>query len=359
MAESQHPFPYTPADLTSLKAALSAARFAAYLRRAGNDEAHAFALYLYNARLAKAFLYPLHVVEVTLRNAIDESLVAVYGANWPSDDHFRTQVLTPDGLTTLDKAIARAGGAGASKDQVVATLTFDFWSNLFRPEYGSFWRTKLNIVLPYLPRGKSRRDMQVAVREINEFRNRIAHHEPILDLNAIDVMAKIKMIVNFRCPRTEAWMRHHTTVAQTLRSRPAPGGRVGEALAARQDGQFLHVAGTENLTQVMGQINGANRVVVRLDGTGVPTGACTTEEIATSIAAAAAKMDGLVSLDEIQIDTVLGAPGPAPHWTTLADDEPMARAVEILQQPRVKILVGIDARSGRATGVVVRAHRRY
>lgn len=74
----------------------------------------------------------------------------------------------------------------------------------------------------------------------------------------------------------------------------------------------------------------------------------------TSIAAAAANMDGLVSVQDLLIAATLGTPGPAPHWETLADDEPMARAVEILQRPQVRILVGVDA----ATGAVERAHRR-
>lgn len=357
MAESQFPFPYTADDIAALKAAFSSARFATYLVRAGNDDDYALALYLYNARLAKAFLYPLHVAEVTLRNAIDESLVALYGPNWPRDPIFRNQVLMPDGLLTLDKAISRAGGT-APKDQVVATLTFDFWSNLFKPNYGGFWRTRLNIVLPYLPRGVTRHDLQAAVREINHFRNRIAHHEPILDVNATDVMAKIKMVVRYRCPRTEAWMRHHTTVAQALRTRPDPQGRIGVSLADRQDDQIIRVTGSESLTQIMGQIAGDNLVVVRVDGAGVPTGACSSEEIAASIAAAAAEMDGLVSLHDLQIDDVLGPAGPAPHWATLADEQPMANAVDMLKGAQIRVLVGVDG-AGRATGAVMRAHRRY
>ena len=359
MAESQHPFPYTPADIASLRAALSTPRFAAYLRRAGNDDGYGLELYLYNARLAKAFLYPLHVVEVTLRNAIDESLVAVYGPTWPFDVHFRTAVLTPDGLVTLDKAIDRAGGRRAKKDQVVATLTFDFWSNLFRPEYGAFWRTKLNIVLPHLPRSISRHDIQSAVKEINQFRNRIAHHEPILDLNAIDVMARIKTVVGYRCLTTEAWMRHYTTVAQALRTRPRPQGGIGVRLSDRQDQQIVRVTGAETLSTVMAQLGSAKHVVVRVDEAGKPTGACTAEGIIVSITAMAAEADGLISIEDTDIAVVLGPPGQAPHWATLADNEPMASALKILQRPMVKILIGIDAASGAVTGAIVRAHRRY
>jgi hypothetical protein len=357
MAESQLPFPYTPDDIAALKVALSLPRFATYLRPAGNNEVYALGLYLYNARLAKAFLYPLHVVEVTLRNAIDEQLVAVYGSNWPLEAAFRDNFLTPDGRLTLDKAIDRAG-QNAPKDQIVATLTFDFWSNLFRSDYGAFWRTKLNVVLPHLPRGESRHSIQSSVKEINRFRNRIAHHEPILDMNAIDVMAKIKQLVRYRCPRTEAWMRHHTTVDQILRTRPDPQGRMGVQLSERQDAQFLRVTGAETLATVMGQLNGA-RAVIRIDAAGAPTGACTVDDILATITQEAAKVDGLVSIAELDISGVMGAPGPAPHWETLSHDEPMATAVRILQRPQVRILVGVNGATGAATGVILRAHRRY
>ena len=361
MAESQHPFPYTPDDIASLKGSLSTARFATYLARAGNDEAYALELYLYNARLAEAFLYPLNVVEVTLRNAIDESLGAVYGPYWPYDNHFRNKVLTSDGLSTLNKAIGRAGGAGASRNQVVATLTFDFWSNFFRPEYGSFWRTKLNIVLPRLPRSVSRHDIQTAVKEINQFRNRIAHHEPILDLNATDVMAKIKMVVQYRCQRTFLWMRHYNTVDLAMRSFPDAHSYSGEKLSSRQDQQLVLVSGREKIADVLAQVAGTKCAIVRVDSAGVPTGACTVDQIVSAIAAEALKIElnGLVSLREIEINAVLGAVGPASHWEVLADCEPMALAVQILQKPKIKILIGVDASSRRATGAVVRAHRRY
>jgi hypothetical protein len=37
----------------------------------------------------------------------------------------------------------------------------------------------------------------------------------------------------------------------------------------------------------------------------------------------------------------------------------VALLVTPLQKPRIQILVGIDAVSGRATGAILRAHRRY
>lgn len=358
MAESQFPFPYTQADIDALKASMSTARFATYLDKAGQSEEFALALYLYNARLAKAFLYPLHVVEVTIRNAIDESLVALYGADWPREPAFVDGVLNDDGRRPLIKAFDRAGAA-APKDQIVATLTFDFWSNFFKPYYADFWRTRLRIVLPLLPRGETRHSVQQAVRDINYFRNRIAHHEPILDLNAGDVMAKIKDVVGFRCLRTLEWMRHHSTVSAVLRTRPRSSGADGMTLASRQDPDFVRVSGEEPLQDVLKQITALQPAILRVDDQGRPTGACTAVDVTALLVTLAEDMDGLVSIKETLINQVLEQPELAKAWTALDDQTPMATAVETLKEPQLRLLVGTDAATGRATGVITRAHRRY
>src|SRR5690606_2657146 len=123
-SESHVPYPYTVEQLQAIRASISEPRFATYLKKGGNHQEYALALYLYNARVAKAFLYPLNVAEVTLRNAVDEILVATFHDHWHQEAGFRDQTLTPEGLVTLDKAIQRAG-QNAPRDQVVATLTFD------------------------------------------------------------------------------------------------------------------------------------------------------------------------------------------------------------------------------------------
>ena len=193
MAESQVPYPYDAATIASLKASLSEPRFATYLKKASEDATFAFALYLYNSRLAKSFLFPLSVAEVTLRNAVDGVLLQMFGAAWHQDANFRDNVLTPESLGALEKAIERA--RSNERGKVIAELTFDFWSNLFRNEYADLWRTKANIAFPGLAHGEGRHEIQVLVREINRLRNRVAHHEPILDMNVPDLHSKIIKLV--------------------------------------------------------------------------------------------------------------------------------------------------------------------
>ncbi|WP_323009909.1 hypothetical protein [Paracoccus sp. (in: a-proteobacteria)] len=126
MAESQVPYAYDPQSVDALKASLSPQRFETYLAKAGGDEHYAFALYLYNARLAKSLLFPLSVTEVTLRNAVNSVLVASHGESWHQDATLRNQVLTAQSLDALDRAFIRAKSNARGK--VIAELTFDFWS---------------------------------------------------------------------------------------------------------------------------------------------------------------------------------------------------------------------------------------
>ncbi|PZO70117.1 MAG: hypothetical protein DI640_15085, partial [Sphingomonas taxi] len=253
MAESQVPYPYLVDQKVALRAAISEPRFATYLRKAGGHERYAFALYLYNARVAKAFWYPLNVAEVTFRNAVDEALVAAYGGDWPIDPDLRDSLTTEHQLS-LTKAIRRAGH-GARKADIVATLTFDFWSNLMRPQYGQLWRTRANVVFPNLSHGESRRDVQKLAKEINDLRNRIAHHEPILDANLPDALTKIVRLIDLRCRETAAWTKHYATVSTVIRSRPKRDSEVQVTLADRCDTTFTPVTTDTGLVDLMAAVD--------------------------------------------------------------------------------------------------------
>ncbi|HEY4147005.1 hypothetical protein [Pinirhizobacter sp.] len=221
MAECQATFHYTEDVVTHLVHGLSKRRCEPYMRRAGFRPDIAFQLYLYNARLAKSFLFPLHVVEVVLRNAVDDILSSRFTTRWPVSAEFRS-LLTPPSLASLQKAIDRTTKRRtASKDDVVAHLTFDFWSNLFRPEYDRpLWQAGMQALLPNaaLPR---RADFQRTVSRINRLRNRIAHHESILDENATQKFKEIVDVVRYRSVTTADWLRSHATVHQVIRNRPS------------------------------------------------------------------------------------------------------------------------------------------
>lgn len=358
MAESQVPFPYLPAQLQAIRASISEPRFATYLTKGGNHEEYAMALYLYNARVAKAFLYPLNVAEVTLRNAVNGILIGKFGPAWHQDAVFRNQILTADGLATLDKAIQRAG-ANAPLDQIVATLTFDFWSNLFRSDYGALWRTTVNIAFPNLKHGETRQEIQNLVRPINVFRNRVAHHEPVLDLNVTDIYAKIARLIELRCTETATWMKHHSTFSSVVRSRPRKDGTSANTLATKLDPSFVAVKTDTCLSELVELIDERHQAIVCLDDNGRPTAAFTSIEAIRYISGSARAVGGMVDLMDHTVSDLISAADLAERWMQLDEVTPLALAVKELQKPRIQILVGIEAASGKATGAILRAHRRY
>ena len=381
MATSQETHHYTAAELASLRDSLSESRFATYLKAGGHDERYAMALYLYNARLAKAFLYPLQVAEVTLRNGVDQVLVRVFGADWQNAPAFRT-LLNKKGEASLELAIdrankvaadaavvrakvrgaaaqaVRAAVAPAARSQVVAALTFDFWSNLFRPEYeAALWTPHLNLALPQLPAGWDRTHVQDLVKAIGTLRNRIAHHEPILN-HDLDVRHKrILSLIEMRCPVTAYWTKQHSTVVATIYARPTLAGSQGATLADVCDPKFVSAAPADALDYVMAQFGSAPATVVVRDVDGALVAAVTPDQMAAYIAAVAVPLDGMVALKDHTITDVVGTI-VAPTWIVMTSETEKVKLGALFKKTGCAVIVVMDA-AAAISGVIVRAHRRY
>ena len=356
MAESQDSYPYDTEVIAALRASLSEPRFSTYLSKANGDEAFAFALYLYNARLAEAFLFPLGVSEITLRNAVDGVLVRRFGANWQVDAAFRHGLLTPESRAALDKAIERAGSGDRGK--LIAELTFDFWSNLFRVDYADFWRTNANIAFPGLARGEGRREIQIIAKEINRLRNRVAHHEPILDMNAADLRAKMIRFVALRCPVTSSWMRHHSTISNVIRTRPNKSGSDSITLASRADKRFLIVEKTTNLNDLArDEVRRCSAFVCVEDGR--VAGAFTHRDIAQYLLRNALETGGIFDLNDHTVEQLLREPANEEGWHIVPAIQSFSAVAELLKQPKTQIIIAVDPATDRPVGVLLRAHRRY
>lgn len=245
MAESQVPYLYDGAE-ANIKRDLSTARFYPYLKAAGFNERYAFGLYLYNARLSKAFLYPLHILEVTLRNRMSDIFSTEFSDEWYDDIAFRS-ALSEESLDALDRGIRRA--KKRKKADIVATLTFDFWSNLFRPEYDrSFWQKNMTVLLPNAH--KTRKDFEKEVKDINDFRNRIAHYEPIHKINLSIVYANIIEAISLLSTETCRWVKHYSTVNACLRTKPSPKGEHLPTAGDRCDEKFQYVMLNESVSKI-------------------------------------------------------------------------------------------------------------
>ncbi|MEE7462090.1 hypothetical protein MFUR16E_12700 [Methylobacterium fujisawaense] len=348
--------------MAAIRASVSTDRFATYLSEAKGNERYAIELYLYNARLAKAFLYPLHVTEVSLRNAIDGVLVALFGPAWPTSPALRG-ILTPESLGSLDTAISRANAKQLNppRGQVVATLTFDFWSNLFRHEYDrKLWQVNLTMALPYSPKGTTRAGIQVLVRDINYLRNRIAHHEPLLHQPVRARHADIVALTGLISPVMSRWLKHFSTVAAITRNKPGPN-LVGQTVFSRCEPNFQPVRPEDKLLDVLTAYRADLPALVCVDATGCPVNLLSAADILAYTASKAVADGGIIDFNDHTIGSVLEAGTLKGRWVQLAKDAPLAELVETLKAPAVRGVVSVDTVAGRTVprGVVLRAHRRY
>ena len=356
MSECQVPYTYDAEMISALKTSLSEPRFSTYLTKASGNEPFAIALYLYNIRLAQAFLFPLGLTEVVLRNAVDEVLVQSHGVNWHQNVTFRESVLTQESLASLDKAIRRADTG--DRDKVIAELTFDFWSNLFRTQYADLWRTKANIAFPGLARREGRREIQNLVRDINQLRNRVAHHEPILDANAPDLQSKMIRLTKLRCPKTSDWMRHHTMVNIVMRSKPDLNSSAPVLLSDKSDRNFYKVGPDKTLLAVASDEAKRVSAFVCVDG-GKVIGAFTHKQLSNFVAKKALEAGGMVDLNDHSISDVIKNDGVDQGYRILSGDISFFDAIKILKEPNTRVVVAIDDQSKEPLGVILRAHRRY
>jgi len=84
MITSQQILPLTSQEV-AVKNALSHQRLSTFelATTVQPKERGALRLYAWNAQVAAAMLAPLHVCEVTIRNAVSDAITHVYGSNWP------------------------------------------------------------------------------------------------------------------------------------------------------------------------------------------------------------------------------------------------------------------------------------
>lgn len=244
MAESQVPYFYE--NNGAIIKDLSDARFTPYLKNAGFNKKYAFNLYLYNARLSKAFLFPLHILEVTLRNRMNEIFSTSFNEKWYECKAFRSG-LSQESLDALDRGIIRA--KRPNKEDIVATLTFDFWSNLFRPEYDRFvWQTNMKVLLPNTR--LTRKEFEKVIRKINDFRNRIAHYEPIHKINLSEVHVVIIDILSWLSNETSHWVKHYSTVNECLRMKPSLNNEGHIQVSERCDRRFQIISLDDCISEI-------------------------------------------------------------------------------------------------------------
>jgi hypothetical protein len=159
----------------------------------------AVGLYMWNCELSAAFTTLLSYYELALRNSIHRSMSLFYSRGQLASDHWYDHIwqqLKYDTQNQVDKIRTVRGPGGVltprnpppKPDEIVSRVTFGFWPAVL----GSLDKRYVTQLLPSIfphhpltaqPQSWTIKPTRVSalayIYELNAFRNRIAHHEPL------------------------------------------------------------------------------------------------------------------------------------------------------------------------------------
>ena len=230
--------------ITAVATHLHVSRMSTYAAAAGGDSKIALDLYLWNTRISAAVFETLSITEVIFRNAVDSALRSWNPSRGNYPPEWTTQAAAP--LNTLisnaaGRARTNAGKERAKRDpshprknapithdDVMAQLTFGAYAKLMPsldPSDDTYdrrmtlWDEALHAAFPGRPNDDYRAHAG-RVERLHALRNRVAHAEPVLDVNFHSRVRDMSRLVDSINPQLTGWLSGTTRVHDVLRERP-------------------------------------------------------------------------------------------------------------------------------------------
>jgi len=216
----QRGYAYEDRSLVALTASVTRERLQRYVVIAGGDTAQALRPYMWNTALSEALYGSLQGLEVTLRNKFHAQLSTRCGASWYENGAVVLRYAQQDQVTRAKDQL-RQQGKPLDPSRVIAELSFGFWVGLLSSKYeNALWRPHLRGVFAHAPSAFLRKDAHRVLDDIRFLRNRIAHHEPVLQRNLLAEHGEIITAIGWLCPVTAGWVAHHSRFAEVHAARP-------------------------------------------------------------------------------------------------------------------------------------------
>lgn len=212
---------------------LSRNRLAGYSLDTDADSSDAIARYLWNLQIVAAFSPILNTLEVAFRNAIFE-----VGAETTEGRRLRTgrvpcwldatpSILQEQEAQHVHEAITRLGRSTRrhTPGHLVSQLGFGFWIRLCDSPYEhgntngpAIWPAAAKR-FPNCPRAeRSRAQIRHAFNEIREFRNIVAHHQPVWDKPVLALHSRAIELIGWMNARLGLVTAHHSQVPRIVSS---------------------------------------------------------------------------------------------------------------------------------------------
>ncbi|MDO5699603.1 MAG: hypothetical protein Q4G51_16695 [Dermatophilus congolensis] len=214
---------------------LSAPRYRRYLNVAADDHTAAMETYLWNSQVAAAGIVDVGHLEVAVRNAYDRELTRRF-PDWAIDpqsplfgleqgvQRARAQQRRRNQASLARIADAKRGLSSApTHAEVVAALTFGFWSNLTVGERTpTLWNPMLHRAFP---KGTGRARVHDLVARVVKFRNRLAHNEPVFSTRTglAERLTEVRELFELIDPDAYAYVAEHSMLGSAIDCCPIPG----------------------------------------------------------------------------------------------------------------------------------------
>ncbi|MBA4607741.1 hypothetical protein H1W00_04555 [Aeromicrobium sp. Marseille-Q0843] len=181
------------------------------------DLGEAIRLYEWNVEASASLMATTGMVEVIVRNALDERL-AEWAAARGKGPWFDLAPLDQRGRRDIVKARERASKRGREPvvhGKVVAELSFGFWRYLVARRYhASLWVPALHRAFPqgHADLRERRRQVEDRLTSLTIVRNRAAHHEPIHRRNLLSDLRAAKELASWGDVEAGAWVGAKSSV---------------------------------------------------------------------------------------------------------------------------------------------------
>ncbi|MGH9444694.1 MAG: hypothetical protein ACRD3O_03055 [Terriglobia bacterium] len=225
---------YTPEAIARVETAISSERLAPYMLACGGDKLAAILLYERNTSLSEALYGVIQGLEVALRNSFHQTLAKGLGTpEWY--DVIAMQYPEQKSVARAKELIERQQRVVAP-GKVVAELNFGFWTALTQSCYAKpLWDPHLHKAFPAKRMGNKAAHQRLEI--IRRLRNRVAHHERIIQRDlAVDYTLLIETI-GWICPVTAEWVRRTNCFEQRFHTEAAGGYEVEKAPSSEKAGQ--------------------------------------------------------------------------------------------------------------------------
>ncbi len=228
---------------------ISRSRYLPYLRAANQDRGAAERLYRWNIDISNALFADIQHLEVCVRNMVDTVMREYEVAPrvrtsppagwWFNNEAYVSRFACELARREMER-LKDSRQPQLVRDRVLAALSFGYWTELFGDTYETLWRNALhrafgNAAGPLKQQlGIQRKDVAQRLDRIRKVRNRIAHHEPIHQLDLADVHSDILTLLRWISSDLESWVQQGSRVAETLLARPEPPSPLAVVVPARE-----------------------------------------------------------------------------------------------------------------------------